>query len=53
MMGTTTRVGRIGAPAVALGVGNFRRIAMRMTVSIGAAVVVVMGTVKRCARFTW
>ena len=31
-------IGRVGAPAVALGVGNFRQAATRMTVSIGVAV---------------
>jgi len=45
MMGTAKHIGRIGALAVALGVGNVRRAATRMTVSIGAAVVVVAATV--------
>ncbi len=38
-------IGRVGALAVALGVGNFRHAATRMTVSIGIAVVVVAATV--------
>ena len=37
MMGTAKYIGRIGALAVALGVGNVRRAATRMTVSIGVA----------------
>ena len=45
MMGTAKHIGRIGALAVALGVGNVRRAATRMTVSIGAAVLVVTATV--------
>ena len=44
-MGTVKYIGRIGALAVALGVGNVRRTATRMTVSIGVAVLVVMATV--------
>ena len=36
-MGNAKHIGRIGALAVALGVGNVRRTATRMTVSIGAA----------------
>jgi hypothetical protein len=43
-MGNAKHIGRVGALAVALGVGNVRRAAARMTVSIGAAVVVVMAT---------
>jgi hypothetical protein len=45
MMGSAKHVGRVGALAVALGVGNVRRAATRMTVSIGAAALVVMATV--------
>ena len=37
-------IGRDGAVASALGVGNFRHTATRMTVSIGVAVLVVMAT---------
>ena len=44
-MGTAKHIGRVGALAVALGVGNVRRTATRMTVSIGAAALVVMATV--------
>ena len=44
-MGTAKHIGRVGALAVALGAGNVRRTAARMTVSIGAAAVVVMATV--------
>jgi hypothetical protein len=44
-MGNTTHIGRVGTLAVALGVGNFRRAATRMTMSIGVAAVVVMATV--------
>lgn len=44
-MGNATHIGRVGALAAALGIGNVRRSATRMTVSIGAAAVVVMGTV--------
>ena len=36
-MGNTKHIGRVGALAVALGVGNVRRAATRMTVSIGVA----------------
>jgi len=43
-MGNAKHIGRVGALAVALGVGNVRRAATRMTVSIGAAVLV-MATV--------
>ena len=43
-MGNARHIGRVGALAVALGVGNVRRAATRMTVSIGAAAVVVMAT---------
>ena len=34
-MGNAKHVGRVGALAAALGVGNVRRTATRMTVSIG------------------
>ena len=44
-MGNAKHVGRIEALAVAPGIGNFRRFATRMTVSIGVAVLVVMATV--------
>ena len=44
-MGNAKHIGRVGALAVALGVGNVRRTATRMTVSIGAAALVVMATV--------
>ena len=44
-MGTAKYIGRVGALAVALGVGNVRRAATRMTVSIGAAALVVTATV--------
>ena len=44
-MGNAKHVGRIGALAAALGIGNLRRIATRMTVSIGVAALVVMATV--------
>ena len=44
-MGNAKDIGRVGALAVALGVGNVRRTATRMTVSIGVAVLVVMATV--------
>ncbi|HEY5840249.1 MAG TPA: hypothetical protein VIU87_02030 [Mycobacterium sp.] len=43
-MGNAKYIGRVGALAAALGVGNVRRAATRMTVSIGAAVLV-MATV--------
>jgi hypothetical protein len=43
-MGNSKYIGRIGALAVALGIGSFRRSATRMTVSIGAAAVVVLAT---------
>jgi hypothetical protein len=43
-MGNARHIGRVGALAVALGVGNVRRAATRMTVSIGVAAVVVMAT---------
>jgi hypothetical protein len=43
-MGNAKHIGRVGALAVALGVGNVRRAATRMTVSIGIAAVVVMAT---------
>ena len=44
-MGTAKHIGRVGALAVALGIGNVRRTATRMTVSIGVAALVVMATV--------
>jgi hypothetical protein len=44
-MSNTKYIGRVGALAVALGVGNFRAVATRVTVSIGVAAVVVMATV--------
>jgi hypothetical protein len=44
-MGNAKHIGRVGALAVALGVGNVRRAATRMTVSIGVAAVLVMATV--------
>jgi PE-PPE domain len=44
-MGNAKHIGRVGALAVALGVGNVRRTATRMTVSIGAAALVVTATV--------
>lgn len=44
MMDTTSHFGRVGALAVALGIGNVRRAAVRMTVSIGVAAVVVTTT---------
>ena len=44
-MGTAKHIGRVGALAVALGVGNFRAVATRLTVSIGVAAVVVAATV--------
>ncbi len=43
-MVTAKQIGRVGALAVALGVGNVRRNATRMTVSIGATAVVVVAT---------
>src|SRR6476661_1048148 len=43
-MGNAKHIGRVGAQAVALGVGNVRRAATRMTLSIGVAAVVVMAT---------
>jgi hypothetical protein len=45
MMGTANYIGRIGALAVALGIGRFRPTATRMTVSVGVAAVVVAATV--------
>jgi hypothetical protein len=45
MMGTAKHIGRVGALAVALGVGNVRAVATRLTVSIGVAAVVVAATV--------
>jgi hypothetical protein len=45
MMGTAKHIGRVGALAVALGVGNFRAVATRVAVSIGVAAVVVAATV--------
>ena len=44
-MSNARYVGRVGALAVALGVGNVRRAATRMTVSMCAAAAVVMATV--------
>ena len=44
-MSTAKYIGHVGALAEALGIGNVRRNATRVTVSIGAAVVVVMATV--------
>jgi hypothetical protein len=44
-MGIAKHIGRVGALAAALGVGNIRRTATRMTVSIGVAAVVVAATV--------
>ena len=41
MMGTAKHIGRVGALAVALGIGTARRNATRMTVSIGVAALVV------------
>ncbi len=43
-MGNAKHIGRVGALAVALGVGNVRRAATRMTVSIGVAALVVTAT---------
>jgi hypothetical protein len=43
-MSTAKHIGRVGALAVALGVGNFRAVATRVSVSIGVAAVVVMAT---------
>jgi hypothetical protein len=43
-MGNAKHIGRVGALAVALGVGNFRRAATRMAVSIGVAAVVMTAT---------
>jgi len=45
-MGTAKHVGRVGALAVALGVGNVRAVATRVTVSIGVAAVVVATVVQ-------
>jgi hypothetical protein len=45
MTGNARYIGRVGALAVALGIGNVRRAGTRMTVSIGAAVLVVMAPV--------
>ena len=39
-MSNAKHVGRVGALAVALGIGRFRPIATRMTVSIGVATLV-------------
>jgi hypothetical protein len=44
-MGKAKHIGRVGALALALDVGNVRRTATRMTVSIGVAAVVVTATV--------
>jgi hypothetical protein len=43
-MGNAKYIGRIGALAVTLGIGNVRHAATRTTVSIGAAALVVMAT---------
>ena len=43
-MGNARHISRVGALAVALGVGNVRRTATRMTVSIGVAALVVTAT---------
>jgi hypothetical protein len=43
-MGNAKHIGRVGALAVALGVSNVRRVATRMTVSIGVAALVVTAT---------
>jgi hypothetical protein len=45
MMGTAKDIGRIGALAIALGTGNVRRNATRLTVSVGAVALVVSATV--------
>jgi hypothetical protein len=44
-MGTANYIGRVGALTFALGAGNVRGTATRMTVSVGVAVLVVMATV--------
>jgi hypothetical protein len=44
-MGNAKHIGRVGALAVALGVGNVRHAATRMAVSIGVVAVVVAATV--------
>ena len=44
-MDAAKHIGRVGALAVALAVGNVRRAATRMTVSFGVAALVVMVTV--------
>jgi hypothetical protein len=44
-MSNARYIGRVGALAVALGVGNFRAVATRVTVSIGVAAAVVAATV--------
>ena len=44
-MGNAKHISRVGAPTAALRVGNVRAVATRLTVSIGAAAVVVMATV--------
>jgi PE-PPE domain len=43
-MSNAKHIGRVGALAVVLGIGNVRRAATRMTVSIGAAALVVTAT---------
>jgi hypothetical protein len=43
-VGNAKHIGRVGALAVALGIGNVRRAATRMTASIGVAAAVVMAT---------
>lgn len=42
-MSTANHIGRIGALAIALGIGNFRSTATRVAVSIGAAALVATG----------
>ena len=54
-MGNAKHIGRVGASAVVLGIGNVWRSAMRITVTIGAAVLVVMAAavpapIRRCRR---
>src|SRR5262245_59294518 len=41
MMGTAKHIGRVGALAIALGIGDIRRNATRMTVSAATALLVV------------
>ena len=51
-MNTAKHIGRVGALAAALGVGNFRRTTTRVAVSIGAAALVATAAVTgaRCRR---